>query len=55
MKLLIDQALAQALANYLTTKPYGEVCDFIAGLTRLRPVETNTQTDPQDHESGQGG
>jgi hypothetical protein len=34
----ISQELAQALLNYLQTKPYAEVHALIGGLLRLEPL-----------------
>ena len=55
MKLIIEQEVAQAIANYLQTKPYGEVYPFINALMQLpkldeppteKPPEANGKTGP---------
>jgi len=34
----IDKALAQAIADYLQTKPWNEVNHILVALTKLEPV-----------------
>lgn len=36
---IIPAELAQAIANYLGTRPYVEVAGFINALQQLRPVQ----------------
>jgi hypothetical protein len=36
MNLLIDKDFAQTLLNYLATKPYQEVFQFIVGMQQLK-------------------
>jgi hypothetical protein len=36
---LIPSDLAQAVANYLGTRPYGEVFGLINGMQAMQPVE----------------
>lgn len=38
MNLIIEQELAQAILNYLTTRPYVEVFRFIEHLQKLQPM-----------------
>lgn len=41
-KFIIDEAFAQAIANYLASRPYAEVADFMEGFKTLKlaPVES---------------
>lgn len=39
MNLQINQELAQAILNYLVTKPYAEVYGLVQGIQKLQPVE----------------
>ena len=35
---IIDEALAQAIANYLSTRPYTEVFQLIPALMQIKPL-----------------
>lgn len=37
-QLLIPAALAQAIADYLATKPFQEVAGFMSALAQLKPA-----------------
>ena len=37
----IDEDFANAVLNYLATKPFNEVHVFVAGFQNLKPVEEN--------------
>ena len=39
MKLIIDADLANAILNYLVSKPYAEVFNYVSGLQSLKPIE----------------
>jgi len=39
MKLTITLELVQAIVNYLSTKPFGEVFQFIEALSKLEKIE----------------
>lgn len=43
MKLVIDQALAQAVANYLQERPFKEVAGLLQELAKLQPVQEITK------------
>lgn len=45
MRLVIDQALAQAVLNYLARRPYAEVFELIAALQRLEPPDDDKQAE----------
>ena len=34
----VPLALAQAIANYLVTRPWGDVNDLVTALSQLKPV-----------------
>lgn len=38
--LLIPQALAQAIVNYLAQQPYADVVNLVSAMTRLQPAPT---------------
>lgn len=38
MNFIINQQLAQALVDYLVTKPYYEVAHFVAALQQIKPA-----------------
>jgi hypothetical protein len=42
--LLIPAGLAQAIADYLATKPFREVANFMAALSQLKPAEGPSKT-----------
>lgn len=50
MDLVISQALAQAIANYLMRQPYADVVGLIQGLQQLKPptVPIDMQADQKD-------
>ncbi len=41
--LIIDRQTAQAVLNYLQTKPYAEVYGLIAALVQLKPKERKAE------------
>lgn len=43
---IINSQLAQAVLNYLATRPYAEVWEMIAQITQLQPVTTPEQEKP---------
>lgn len=45
MNLIISQELAQAILNYLTTRPYIEVFRFIDQLQKLSPEQLDKEKD----------
>jgi len=42
----IDEELANAVYNYLSTRPYREVAGLMAGLGQLAPVEPKQEDEP---------
>ncbi len=41
--LIIDRQTAQAVLNYLQTKPYAEVYGLIAALVQLQPMSSKAE------------
>ncbi|WPN45921.1 hypothetical protein [Pseudomonas sp. P8_241] len=52
MKFLIEQQLAQAVADYLTTRPYREVAMLVRGLEAMTPVPDSTSVPDPAPEPG---
>jgi hypothetical protein len=49
LHLAMPLALAQAVANYLQTRPYREVVDLIDGMQKMQPVPAAAaQSDPPE-------
>lgn len=48
--LLIEEPVAQAIANYLITKPYREVAGLVQALQMLEPVPSSERQEEQPKE-----
>lgn len=44
MKFIIEESVAQALANYLITKPWGEVNKLLGELQQIKPLPEDATT-----------
>ena len=51
MKLLIEQKLAQEIADYLDSKPHKEVRRLIDGLLQCKPQEEAKDADNRKNEN----
>jgi hypothetical protein len=45
---VIPESLAQAVLEYLSTRPYREVAHLVGGLLSLQPVPEATGGEPND-------
>ncbi len=48
VKLELPIELAQALADYLVKKPYGEVAHLVQALQQLKPIQQSTADGEDD-------